>query len=98
VPEIVKKQIRDENEEGSASNGATRELGPADMLPEWNQSDSFKLFADFRFRDENDLMFLGEQTIRDHRISDLQANGPNRYPQLHESERHSFLNTTAGTL
>jgi len=95
VPEIVKNQIRDEVKKEVLQTAREENWAQPEMLPAWTKH--FKLFADFRFRDENDLF----SSTNDPGIIDyaaFNANGPTDVSHPTNPGGIPFLNTTEDRL
>jgi hypothetical protein len=95
VPEIVKNQIRDEVKKEVLQTAREENWAQPEMLPAWTKH--FKLFADFRFRDENDLFSSNNDPgIIDY--ASFNANGPTDIRSFTNPNGIPFLNTTADRL
>ena len=95
VPEIVKNQIRDEVKKEVLQTAREENWAQPEMLPAWTKH--FKLFADFRFRDENDLFSSkNDPGIIDY--ATFNANGPTDITSFTNPNGIPFLNTTADRL
>ena len=95
VPEIVKNQIRDEVKKEVLQTAREENWAQPETLPAWTKR--FKLFGDFRFRDENDLF----SSNNDNEIIDyatFNANGPTDIRSITNPGGIPFLNTTADRL
>jgi hypothetical protein len=95
VPEIVKNQIRDEVKQEVLQQAQRENWAQPETLPPWTRH--FKLLADFRFRDENDLF----SSNNDNGIIDyatFNANGPTDIRSFTNPGGIPFLNTTADRL
>jgi hypothetical protein len=95
VPEIVKNQIRDEVKQEVLQQAQRENWAQPETLPPWTRH--FKLFGDFRFRDENDLFSSNNDSgIIDY--ATFNANGPTDITSFTNPGGIPFLNTTADRL